>query len=71
MLPNSSMEWDTLTHVILTSDTDWDPSIIDSTESKDDAWFDTVSDPPNIGSLGIFDMHGDYVDRTIVQDNEL
>ena len=39
-----SNEWDTLTHVVLTSDTEWDISVIDSSESKDYEWFDTVLD---------------------------
>ena len=30
MRPYSSMDWDTLLHIILNSDTDWDRSVIDS-----------------------------------------
>ena len=65
------MEWDTFTHVILTSDTDWDPSVLDSTEFEDDAWFDTVLDESKLESHGPFEIQGDYVERTIVQDTEI
>ena len=44
MLPYSLTEWYTLPNVILTSDTDCDTSVIDSTKAEDDACFDTVSD---------------------------
>ena len=71
MLYYSSTEWVTLSYVILTSDKDWDPSVIDTTKEKYDEWFDTVLDPSKLESHGPFDMHGDYVDRTIIQDNEL
>ena len=65
------MEWYTLTPVILASNTDWDLSVLDSTEDQDDAWFNTVPDSSKLEPHGHFDMHGDYVDRTIVQDTEL
>ena len=54
-------QWDTLPHVILTSDTYRDPSVIDYTKSEYDAWFDN----------GYFDMYGDFVDQDTVQDTEL
>ena len=71
MLPCSSMECDTLPHVIPTSETDWYPIFIDSTEAKDGAWFDTVSDSSNIEYFGPFDMHGYYDQQTIVQDADI
>ena len=40
-----SEEWDILSYAILTSDTEWIPSFIDSTESEDDEWFDYIPDP--------------------------
>ena len=71
MRPYYSMEWYTLTPVILASNTDWDLSVLDSTEDQDDAWFNTVPDSSKLEPHGPFDMNGDYVDRTIVQDTEL
>ena len=44
MRPYTDTEWETLPHVIWTSDMDWDPSILDSTISDDERWFDAVSD---------------------------
>ena len=38
------MEWDILSHIILTSERDWDTSVIYSNKSEDDVWFDTISD---------------------------
>ena len=71
MSPYSSTELYTLPHVILTSDIDWYPSVIDSTKPKYDSWFDTVLDSSKLESCGPFDMHGYYVGRTIVEDYEL
>ena len=60
-----------LPYMILTSDTGWYPSVLDSTKSEDNAWFITVFDSSKLESHGPFDMLGDYVDRTIVQYTEL
>ena len=66
-----STEWDTLPHVILTSDTEWDPSVLDSTKVEDDAWFDDVSDSSTLESHGTFNMHRNYFGRNIFQCTEL
>ena len=66
MYPYSSKEWDTLPHVILTSDIDWDTSVLDSTEAEYDAYFDTVLDSSKLESHRPFDMNEEYVDWTIV-----
>ena len=57
-----SMEWDTLPHFIITSDTDWDLSV---------AWFDTFLDSSKLEYHGTFDMHGDYFDWNISQYTEI
>ena len=36
--PYTDDEWDTLPHVILTSDMDWDPTVLDHTLDDDDHW---------------------------------
>ena len=71
MRPYYSSEWGTLPHVVLTSDTDFYTSVIDSTKYEYDEWFDTVFYSSKLESDGPFNMNGDYVDRTIVQDTEL
>ena len=71
MCPYSSTEWYTLPHVIITSDTDWYPSVLDYTEAEDYESFDTILDSSKSESRGLFDMHGDYVDHNIVQYIEL
>ena len=42
MLPYSSRECYALPHIIPTSDTDWDTSVIDSTKAEVGSWFDTA-----------------------------
>ena len=70
MCPYYSVEWDTLPHVIITSDTDWNPIVIDSTEAEDDSWFGTVQDSSKFEYYGTFDTHRDFVERNIFQDTE-
>ena len=60
-----------INHFILISDTDWGTSVLDSTKSKDDAWFDTFLTSSKLEYHAPFDMHGVYVDGTIVQDTDL
>ena len=50
---------------------DWYPSVLYSNKAGGYEWFDALSHPLKLESHGYFDMHGDYVDWTIVQDNEL
>ena len=60
--PPTPDDLDTLPHVIMTSDVDWDPSsydnVIEDMHHFYDAKIDTVSDSP-------FDAHGNYRHRTI------
>ena len=44
MRPYTDDKWETLPHVVWTSDTDWDPTILDQTLTDKETWFDTVSD---------------------------
>ena len=71
MHPYSLIQLDTLSHVILPSDTDWVTSVFYSTKAQDYKLFDTVLDSSKIESRGPFDMNGYYVGRTIVQHTEL
>ena len=71
MQSHSEQEWDTSTHVILTSDTYWDPSALDIIKAEEDEQFDNNLEPSKLESRGTFDMHRFYDDRTIVQDNKV
>jgi hypothetical protein len=59
--PYTVEEWDTLPHIILTSDVDWDPTVLDHT--LDD---DAVSDLQNDPTTNLFDEFGKYRKRTVV-----
>ncbi len=61
MRPYTDAEFDSLPHVILTSDVDWDPRILDFDIAGDDAWFDAISD--DVDHSALFDAFGDYKHR--------
>ena len=42
MRPYTDAEFHTFTHVIWTSDVDWDPCILDHNMEDDDFWFNAV-----------------------------
>ena len=71
MLPYSSRECYALPHIIPTSDTDWDTSVIDSTKAEVGSWFDTALYSSKLESHGTFDMHGEYINLSIVQYTEI
>jgi hypothetical protein len=62
MRPYTDSEYETLPHVILTSDVDWDPRIMDFNIEDDDDWYDAISD--NVNHSELFDAFGDYKGRT-------
>ena len=66
LCPFTDEEWDTLLHVILTGDADWDPSILDLDLDENETWFDTISDLPHDKSPSAFDEFGDYNKRVVV-----
>ena len=61
--PYTDDEWESLPHVILTSDTDWNPSVLDNTIDDDDTWFDTISEFPDGDANSLFDLCGNYRHR--------
>jgi len=65
--PFNDDEWDNLLHVILTSDVDWDPSILDQDLDDNKAWFDAISDLPPDKPPSAFDEVGDYTKRVVVK----
>ena len=65
--PYTDDEWDTLPHVIWTSDADWDPSVLDHSLDDTDDWFESVPDVPIVLD-DRFDIVGDYRHTVQVQD---
>ena len=63
MRPYTDHEWDTLPHVIWTSDMDWDPSVLDQSLTDDENWFDAVSDLAETIIASPFDEYGNFTSR--------
>ena len=58
--PFTDSEWNTLPHVIMTSDELWDPKKMDNTISDKDDWFDAVTDFEDGILDSPFDQYGEY-----------
>ena len=69
--PYTDEEWETLPHVILTGDADWDPGVLDHDLDGNETWYDAVSDLPLDKPPSIFDEVGDYTKRVIVQTHDV
>jgi hypothetical protein len=68
--PYTDAEWDMLPHVFLTSELEWDPSVLDHDHLDGDQWFDTLSDLDPNPNTNLFDEFGDYRHRVVVQSAE-
>ena len=66
--PFKVREWDESLHVIVTSDQDWDPSVLDHVFDEDDDWFDSSSDSSSNLATNFFDEFGIYRKRVIFQE---
>ena len=68
--PYTDNEWNTLPHVILTSDDECDPTIldhhIDDDDAENDDWYDAISDISTRYNESLFDSTGEYKHRNIV-----
>ncbi len=64
MRPFTDQEWDTLPHVVLTSDVDWDPSMLDGEFPL--TGHESALDSSAYHNGSPFDVHGDYRHRTLV-----
>ena len=62
--PFTDDEWNTLPHVIWTSDVEWDPSILDCNIQDEDTWYDAVSDLEGGLIHSPFDEFGRYSYRS-------
>ncbi len=69
--PFTNEEWDSLLHVILTGDTDWDPSMLDVDLDEQESWYDAITDLPPDKSPTTFDEFGDYNKRVIIQSHDV
>jgi hypothetical protein len=61
--PYTDQEIDTLPHIILTSELEWDPSVLDHVFKQDEQW----GEAPSFNSQ--FDEVGDYKQRAILHHN--
>ena len=59
MRPFSNVEWNTLPHVIMTSNTEWDPSSLDNNIDEDE-WFNAKLDYHEEQFFDTFDPRGEY-----------
>jgi hypothetical protein len=65
--PYTDQEWNTLPHVFLTSETEWDPSTLDHEISPDEQWQDIIDEHMDLSCTNLFNEYGDYRKRVIVQ----
>ena len=64
--PHTDREFDTLPHVIMTSDSDWDPSILDCDPTDVTKSPDTRDMTPEWPIHENFNQFGEYIDRYVV-----
>jgi len=69
--PFTDAEWDSLPHVILTGDTDWDPSMLDIDLDEQEDWYDAITDLPPEKPPSAFHEFGDYNKRIVVQNHDV
>ena len=62
--PFSDIEWDTLPHVFMTADCEWNPKLLDNVISSTDSWITNVNHI-NPGHKKSFDHFGYYQKRNI------
>jgi hypothetical protein len=58
MRPCTDVKYELPPHVILTSDVDWDPRVLDFDIDDNDDWYDAISD--NVNHSELFDAFGDH-----------
>ena len=66
MCPYSQNEWDTLPHVIWTSNSQWNPTIFDHSASDDQHCFGAIQDVNKDTTNHNFDLYGNYTGRVHV-----
>jgi hypothetical protein len=68
--PYTDAEWDIPPQVIWTSDAVWDPTVLDHKVDNDPDWFDAISELESNPFHNLFDEHGNYHKRVLVQTAE-
>lgn len=68
--PYTDAEWDSLPHVFLTGETDWDPSVLDHNPEDDEQWADALDTLEADPTTNLFDEFGNYRKRVIIQHSE-
>jgi hypothetical protein len=63
MRPYTDEEWETLPHVLWTSDEEWDPTVLNHEITDDDAWYDAISVLQGSLMNSPFDEYGRYRKR--------
>ena len=69
--PCTNEEWETLPRTILTSDVDWDPTVLDFLAESNEEWFDAQTDTTEGPASQLFDEFGNYRKRTSINEQEL
>ena len=64
--PFMDSEWDSLPHIHVTMDKDWDPTVLDHHISDKEAWYDAQQTPTELPLPG-FDIQGNPVSRETFQ----
>ena len=64
--PYTDQEWETLPHVILTADLDWDPPILDHEQEENEEWFSAMEDLPDFTPYPFLDEYDNYKHTHIV-----
>jgi len=59
--PFTDEEWETLPHVVMTSDEDWDPSVLDNKITDDEEWYNAQEKASETTRASPFDIVGDFV----------
>jgi hypothetical protein len=67
MHPYMDDEWDTLPHVILTSNIDWDPTVLDHTLDDEGQWYDAMCDMDEPRYDSPFHSDGTYCEHVVAQ----
>ena len=67
MRPPTDKEFDSLPHVVMTSDQDWDPSVLDFSHEEEETWYDALEEHEDHPYHNLFDEYGNYRKRVVVQ----
>ena len=67
MRPFTDEEWETLPHIVMTDDSDWDPPVYDHNPLDDDTWHGTVQEVEPGGSYDLIHLFGEIKKKVNVQ----